>query len=89
MRIFQGDWFLNPWAEVRRLKAQLRRSHYAEEQAWIAAGCCSDAEDKLFAENADLRRRIAEMEKWVPRDPRIADPVTIKMQREAQGVKFS
>lgn len=59
MRIF--PWFLNPWAEVRRLKAQLRRSHCAEENAWIAARCCSDAEDKLFAENADLKRRIAEL----------------------------
>ncbi|WP_046901040.1 hypothetical protein [Gluconobacter oxydans] len=81
-------WFLNPWAEVRRL----RRENVTSNRIGVA--CVMDHTATrielsfLQSENADLRRRIAEMEKWTPRDPRMADPMQIKMLREAQGVKF-
>ena len=89
-------WFLNPWAEVRRLRAELKwRDHMRLDmaQAWRDERRENYQRIReanvLKDENADLRRQIAVMSKWAPRDPRMADPMQIKLQREAQGVKFS
>ncbi|QEH97304.1 hypothetical protein [Gluconobacter thailandicus] len=59
-------WFLNPWAEVRRL----RESCFGLNRNWCdALADCQEARD----ENADLRRRIAEMEEQRGIDQRRTD----------------
>lgn len=63
-------WFLNPWAEVRRLRGELKwRDHMRLDmaQAWRDERRENYQRIReanvLKDENADLRRRIAEMEK--------------------------
>lgn len=59
-------WFLNPWAEVRLLREYLafwKNDALKWSDLWHAQ-CCESR--RLEAENADLRRRIAEVESHEP-----------------------
>ena len=58
-------WYLNPWAEVLRLRAQLRseRDHHAERQAGFMRHTGSQKR-----EIERLKKRVAELEPWEPRD---------------------
>ncbi|MFT8354570.1 MAG: hypothetical protein ABF617_08190 [Gluconobacter japonicus] len=66
-------WFLNPWAEVRRLRGQLAREHHWCLLSGIAASDFRYEANKLSRENAVLRRRIAEMEEQRGIDQRRTD----------------
>lgn len=52
-------WWLNPWAEVRRLRAQLvsERDHYAERQAGFMRRA-----DSQKREIEKLKKRVVELE---------------------------
>lgn len=68
-------WWLNPWAEVRRLRDQLRseRNHYAERSAGF--GRHTDSQKR---EIEKLKKRVTELEQYEPRDPR---PGRVKVSR--------
>lgn len=53
-------WYLNPWAEVRRLRDQLHseRNHHAEQQAGFMRRA-----DSQKREIERLKRRVAELER--------------------------
>jgi len=53
-------WYLNPWAEVRRLRSALANERYRDE------GNRDEMRRTVQfyrSENAELRRRIAELER--------------------------
>lgn len=75
-------WWLNPWREVMRLE----KTCDGLNQNWCDTLALLE---ECVKENEYLRKVVAAQSKWSPRDPRMADPMQIKMQREAQGVKFS
>ncbi|KXU99250.1 hypothetical protein AD929_15765 [Gluconobacter potus] len=63
-------WYLNPWAEVRRLEREAYEQHkwaIRERNSYRAMEDLADraitALENQEAENADLRRQIAKMEK--------------------------
>jgi len=61
------SWYLNPWAEVRRLRDQLNseRSHHAERQAGFMRR--ADSQKRKIEQ---LKKRLADLETWKPRDPK-------------------
>ena len=60
-------WYLNPWAEVLRLRDQLRseRDHQAERYAGFMRYT-----DSQKREIDRLKKRVAELEPWEPCDPK-------------------
>ncbi len=68
-------WYLNPWAEVRRLHAQLHseRSHHAEREAGFMRRIHSQKR-----EIEKLEKRVVELEQGEPRDPK---PGRVKVTR--------
>jgi len=56
-------WYLNPWAEVRRLREEIRRRELDYKGLHIAWREERRDGFRLAKENGELRRQIAEMER--------------------------
>lgn len=68
-------WWLSPWAEVHRLRAQLHseKCYYAEGRAGLGRRI-----DSQKREIEKLKKQVAELEQWEPRDPK---PGRVKVVR--------
>lgn len=75
-------WWLNPWAEVRRLED-------SRSAIWTNYCLLLKEEERLKNENADLRRRIAEVEmelnSW---GQRYATQCSIKVMLEQENARL-
>ncbi|MBS1103546.1 hypothetical protein JK202_11050 [Gluconobacter sp. Dm-62] len=59
-------WYLNPWAEVQRLRAQLLSENDYDAERY--AGFMRHT-DSLKREIERLKTRVAELEQWEPPPP--------------------